>query len=82
MEPSPSRDRKGAFDTRYGSSFVRLKGAHGFTLLGEDVLHGSRDMLWFPQPSCAAMACPSLSVQFIQPQAIQTAAGVSFEVAH
>ena len=67
MEPSQSRDRQGAFDTRYSSSFVSLKGAHGLTLLGEHVLHGRRNMLWFPQPSCAAMACPSLAVQFIQP---------------
>src|ERR1035438_4673816 len=68
--------------TRYSSSSVRLKGAHCITLPGEDVLHGGRDMLWFPQPSCAAMARPSLAVQFIQPQTIQTSAGVSFEVAH
>ena len=45
-------------------------------------MHGSRDMLWFPPPLCAAMARPSFAVQFIQPQTIQTAAGISFEVAH
>src|SRR2546430_2424253 len=39
-------------------------------------------MLWFPQPSCAAMARPSLSLGFIQAHPIQMAAGVSFEIAH
>src|ERR1035437_10388256 len=47
--PNPSRDRQGAL-----SRFLRLEHAHGITLLGEDVLDGRRDVLWFPQPSCAA----------------------------
>src|SRR5450759_5402453 len=62
--------------------FVRLEHAHGITLLGDDVLNGRRDMLWFPQPPRAAMACPSLTVRFIQPHSIRMAAGVSFEIAH
>ena len=41
-----------------------------------------RDVPRFPQPSCTAMECPSLLARLIQPYQIQTAAGVSFEVAH
>ena len=61
---------------------MRLERAHGTTLLADDVLHSRRDMLRFPQPSCAAMACPSLPVRLIQPHPIQVSAGVCFEVAH
>jgi hypothetical protein len=61
---------------------VRLENAHGLTLLDNDILHRRRDMLWLPQPSCASMACPSLSVRRIQVHPVQTATGVSFEVAH
>ena len=30
---------------------VRLEHAHGLTLLGNDILHHRRDVLWLPQPS-------------------------------
>src|SRR6266404_527267 len=62
--------------------YGRLEHRHGITLLFEHLLNGRRDMLRFPQKSCAAMACPSLSVRFVKPQPIQTAAGVCFEVVH
>jgi len=39
---------------------VRLEHGHGVTLLGDDVRNGRRDVLWLPQPSRAAVACPSL----------------------
>src|ERR1035437_56621 len=62
--------------------FVRLEHAHRLTLLGDDILHGRRDVLWFPQPSCAAVVCPSLPLRLIQPHPVQTAAAVSFAIAH
>ena len=56
--PDQSRDREGAVGaTRL--QFVRFEHAHRLTLFGDDVLHGRRDVLWLPQPSCAAMAPPS-----------------------
>ena len=61
---------------------VRLEHAHGLTMPGNDILHRRRDVLWLPQPSCASMACPSLSVRRIQAHPVQTAAGVSFEAGH
>ena len=81
VESNQSRDRKGAFAARAELKLVRLEHAHGITLLGNDVLHCRRDMLRFPQPSRTAMACPSLPIRLIQPHPIQTAAGVSLEVA-
>src|SRR5258708_4562057 len=44
-EPRPVRER--LRHTRL--QFVGLEHAHGLTLLGDDILHGRRDLLWFPQ---------------------------------
>ena len=38
--------------------------------------------MWFPQPSCAPVACPSLPVRFIQAHPSQAAARVNFEIIH
>jgi hypothetical protein len=77
-EPRPS----GSVCHAVWLKFVGLEHAHDITLLGDDALHGRRDMLRFPQPTCAAMAGPSLPVRFIQTNPIQMAAGVCFEVTH
>src|ERR1017187_6724542 len=61
---------------------ARLEHGHGITLLTHDILNRRRNVLWPPQPSSAAMACPSLTVRLIQPYPIQPPAGVSFEVRH
>jgi hypothetical protein len=62
MEAATVRERL----ARTRLQFVRFEHAHGLTLLGDDILHGRRHVLWFPQPSCAAMVCPSLPFRFIQ----------------
>src|ERR1035437_2993182 len=45
-------------------------------------MYGRRNVLWLPWPSGAAVARPSLPVRILQPDAIQTAAGIGFEVVH
>ena len=69
---------------RRSSSLIgrRLKHRHGITLLSDDILNRCRDVLWFPQPSRAAVARPALSIRFIQPHSIQTATCICFEGVH
>ena len=64
------------------SEFLRLEHTHDITLLGDNVLYGRRDVLRFPQPSSASVACPPLPIRLIQTRPIQTAAGVSLEIIH
>jgi hypothetical protein len=45
--PNRSRDRE-RFDADVSVKFERLERAHGLTLLGNNVLHGRRDMPRFP----------------------------------
>ena len=61
---------------------VKLVHSHGVTLLCYDILNRRRDVLWFPQPSRAAMPCPTLAARPIQLHFIEVAAAVNFEVAH
>jgi hypothetical protein len=80
-----SRDRKGAdaahaINPRETRTRTLLRPALHHILDGRRDVHWWRD--WFPQPSCADMARPSLPVRFIQPHPIQTAAGIRFEIAH
>ena len=75
-----SRDRKGAVQARAGIRIVRLENGHLLALFVDYVLDGGRDVLRFPQPACATVACPPLAIKSIQPRLAQTAAGISFEV--
>jgi hypothetical protein len=89
-----SRDRQGAVALRRASAPLRsrLRRGSGFSrrqeyrrgiaLLSDNVLNRCRDVLWFPQPSRAAMACPALPIGIIQPHPIQTASGISLEGVH
>src|SRR5205807_3246518 len=73
---------KGSVAAYAESGFVRLECAHGVALPGDYVLYGRGDVLWFPQPWCAPVACPSLPVRFIQAHPCQAAARVNFEIMH
>jgi hypothetical protein len=77
-----SRDFRLSRDRRKRSKLYCLEDSHSITLRIDDIPNRCRHTLWLPQPPRTSMPCPALSMWVIQPNVVQAAARIGFQVVH